>query len=195
VVLSDDGLQHLALRRDLAIAVVDGARGFGNGALLPAGPLREPVTALNAVDLVVIHGDDIQGVGQGRAPLRMTLQPGLLRQLLTGRAQSLDVLRGERLHAVAGIGHPQRFFELLRSLGAHPVEHAFADHHPWRTRDLAFGDALRIVMTEKDAVRCAALADERMWYLPVTAELPPTDAAHLLRAVQAKLVAGGNASA
>lgn len=192
VVLSDDGLQHLALRRDLAIAVIDGARGFGNGAMLPAGPLREPVAALASVDLVVIHGADRRGIGQGCETLQMTLQPGALCPLSGAQQEPIEALHGSALHAVAGIGHPRRFFDLLRSLGARPIEHAFADHHRYRTQDLAFGDALRIVMTEKDAVKCAALATARMWYLPVTAVLPPGDATRLLGAVLAKVLGGGD---
>jgi tetraacyldisaccharide 4'-kinase len=195
VVVADDGLQHLAMRRDLALAVVDGARGFGNGALLPAGPLREPVDMLRQADLVVIHGEDRTGIARGRASLRMSLEPGRLRALLAAREEPLESLRGLPVHAVAGIGNPQRFFDLLRSLGAQPVEHAFADHHPFRAQDLAFDDKTRIVMTEKDAVRCSALAGQRMWYLPVSASLPEADAAQLLRAVLAKVPGGGDASA
>jgi len=195
LVLADDGLQHLALRRDLSIAVIDGARGFGNGALLPAGPLREPAAALQAADLVVIHGEDSQRIGQGHAALRMTLLPGPMRSMLTSEAEPLEALRGMAVHAVAGIGNPSRFFALLRTLGALPIEHAFADHHAFRAGDLAFGDALRIVMTEKDAVRCSALAAASMWYLPVTANLPPADAARLLAAVLAKLPRGGDGHA
>jgi tetraacyldisaccharide 4'-kinase len=195
LVLADDGLQHLALLSDLTIAVVDGARGFGNGALLPAGPLREPAAMLRQVDLVVLHGEDRTGVARGRASLRMSLQPGPLRALRADREEPLESLRGLPVHAVAGIGNPRRFFDLLRALGARPVEHAFADHHPFRAQDLAFDDKTRIVMTEKDAVRCSALAAERMWYLPVSASLPEADAAQLLRAVLARVPGGGDASA
>jgi tetraacyldisaccharide 4'-kinase len=195
LLLSDDGLQHLALRRDLQIVVVDGERGFGNGALLPAGPLREPAARLDAADLLVIHGEDRCRIGRGRAVLRMTLQPEPLRQLCSGAQQSLQALRGETVHAVAGIGHPQRFFGLLRELGAQPVEHAFADHHRFSARDLAFDDAARIVMTEKDAVKCAALATDRTWYLPVSAQLPPDDAQRLLHTVLAAATRGGNGRA
>jgi tetraacyldisaccharide 4'-kinase len=185
LVIADDGLQHLALRRDLSIAVIDGARGFGNGALLPAGPLREPASALQGVDFVVVHGE-------GRVPpavraplLRMSLRPGALRSLQETGEESPGLLRGCNVHAVAGIGHPARFFALLRSLGATPVEHAFPDHHTYVPRDFAFDEDLRIVMTEKDAVKCAAFADPRMWYLPVHAELSTTDAARLLHAALA----------
>lgn len=195
LVLADDGLQHLALRRDLSIAVIDGARGFGNGALLPAGPLREPASMLEAVDVVVINGADSQGVGKVRPAMRMDLLPGPLRALGDGREEPLDALRGATVHAVAGIGNPRRFFELLRTLGAQPIEHPFPDHHPFRARDLSWDGAARIVMTEKDAVRCSALATPRMWCLPVTASLPDADAARLLHLVLAKVQGGGDESA
>jgi tetraacyldisaccharide 4'-kinase len=191
VVLSDDGLQHLALRREFAVVVIDGARGFGNGALLPAGPLREQPSALDMLDAVVIHGEDAHHVGRGRGTLHMRLLPVSLREVRTEREQSLDALRGASVHAVAGIGHPQRFFAMLRSLGAQPVEHAFPDHHAYRARDLQFDDDRRIVMTEKDAVKCIAFADERTWYLRVAADLPEPDGTRLLRAVLASVSGGG----
>jgi tetraacyldisaccharide 4'-kinase len=192
VVLADDGLQHLALRPDLTIAVVDGARGFGNGALLPAGPLREPARALHHVGIVVVHGADIRGVARGVDALHMQLDPGPPRALLTGEEESLDVLRRTRPHAIAGIGNPARFFDMLRVLGADPLEHAFPDHHRYRAADLAFDDDRCIVMTEKDAVKCRAFATERMCYLPVAARFPERDAARLLRAVLAVLPQGGS---
>lgn len=185
LVIADDGLQHLALRRDLAIAVIDGVRGIGNGALLPAGPLREPASALRDVDFVVVHGEGGASAALRGPVLRMSLRPGPLRSLSGSQEQSLGLLRGCAVHAVAGTGHPARFFALLRALGAVPVEHAFSDHHSYSARDLAFGGDQRIVMTEKDAVKCAALADPRMWYLPVAAELPAADAARLLDAALA----------
>jgi tetraacyldisaccharide 4'-kinase len=183
------------LRRDLSIAVIDGARAFGNGALLPAGPLREPVSMLDAVDVVVINGADSQGVGKVRPAMRMDLLPGSLRALRDAREEPLETLRGATVHAVAGIGNPRRFFDLLRTLGAQPIEHAFPDHHPFRARDLSWGGAARIVMTEKDAVRCSALATPQMWCLPVTASLADADAARLLQLVLSKVQGGGNESA
>jgi tetraacyldisaccharide 4'-kinase len=195
LVLADDGLQHLALRRDFSIAVIDGARGFGNGALLPAGPLREPASLLDAVDVLVINGADSQGIGRSRQALRMDLQPGSLRALLDGREEPLQSLRGVTVHAVAGIGNPRRFFDLLRSLGARPIEHPFPDHHPFRARELSWEGAVRIVMTEKDAVRCSALATPLMWCLPVTAGFADADAARLLQLVLARVRGGGDESA
>lgn len=191
VVLADDGLQHLRLRRDLSIAVVDGARGFGNGALLPAGPLREPASRLDAVDLVVIHGAGARQLAPSRDALRMDLLPGSLRSVRDGQEQPLEALRGASVHAVAGIGNPRRFFDLLRGLGAQPIEHAFPDHHPFRARELSYEGDARIVMTEKDAVRCSALATPRMWCLPVTAHLAEDHAARLLQRVLAKVQGGG----
>lgn len=191
VVVADDGLQHLALQRDFSIAVIDGARGLGNGALLPAGPLREPSSALDALDAVVINGEEAGHIDTGRKALHMTLLPMSLREVRTGREGSLESLRGTSVHAVAGTGHPQRFFAMLRGLGAQPIEHAFADHHGYHAGDLDFGDALPIVMTEKDAVKCAAFADKRVWYLGVAAHLPQPDAAWLLDAVQRSVSGGG----
>jgi tetraacyldisaccharide 4'-kinase len=121
----------------------------------------------------------------------MRLLPVALRELGTQREDSLQSLRGARVHAVAGIGNPRRFFALLRELGAHPVEHEFVDHHAFLARDLEFGDTLRIVMTEKDAVKCAAFADDRMWCLSVVADLPAADAEYLLRAVLARVAQEG----
>jgi tetraacyldisaccharide 4'-kinase len=157
--------------------------------------LREPAARLGDVDLVVVHGEDRHGVAAGRGALTMSLVPGALRHLQTGREESLDSLRGADVHGVAGIGHPQRFFRMLVMLGARPVEHAFADHHAFAARELRFGDALRVVMTEKDAVRCRAFADERMWCLPVTASLPDADAQRLLSAALATIPRGGSADA
>lgn len=186
VLIADDGLQHLALRRDLEIILVDGVRGFGNGALLPAGPLREP-PRLRAGDCVVLHGEDRRGVlPDGLAPLRMHLAPLPLRQLPGHGEHAIDVLREGRVHAVAGIGHPQRFFAQLRAMGLDVVEHAFPDHHRFTPADLVF-DGSPVVMTEKDAVRCAGLAAGRrdLFYLPVTAVLPEADATRLIDRVLA----------
>lgn len=193
VVLSDDGLQHLAMRRALEVVVVDGARGFGNGALLPAGPLREPAQALHRADLVVMHGDDEQGVAAGIGTLAMHLVPGGLREVATGRATPMESLSGKAVHAVAGTGNPQRFFAQLRGLGLQPVEHAFADHHGFRASDLAFGDDLPIVMTEKDAVKCRAFATRNMYWLPVVVTFAEADAARLLqRIIAVTTMQGGN---
>jgi tetraacyldisaccharide 4'-kinase len=179
VVICDDGLQHYALARDLEIAVVDGARGLGNGRLLPAGPLREPASRLAGVDFVVVNGERGWRPGPGVAAgsvFTMRLDPGAARAVAASRAgerRALESFRGAPLHAVAGIGHPARFFAMLRAAGLEPVEHPFPDHHAFAAGDLEFGDAHPVLMTSKDAVKCRAFADPRLWELPVAASLAP----------------------
>nr|VFK34082.1 MAG: lipid-A-disaccharide kinase [Candidatus Kentron sp. MB]VFK76580.1 MAG: lipid-A-disaccharide kinase [Candidatus Kentron sp. MB] len=186
LILCDDGLQHYALARDVEIAVVDGDLGVGNGRCLPAGPLREPVSRLAEVDLVVRHtrGDEAikPGVNPlGRTEYHMRLVPGALRAVTDERIGSLEVLKKMPVHAVCGIGHPERFFGMLRALGFTIRPHAFPDHHAFRAEELAFGDGLPILMTEKDAVKCHRFAKPNHWYLPVDAELDPALGVRLLQ--------------
>jgi tetraacyldisaccharide 4'-kinase len=191
VILSDDGLQHLALRRQVEIVVVDGARGFGNGALLPQGPLREAPARLHRVDAVVINGRNATGIaGAAGQLLSMALAADALRSVSSDEPTALDTLQGRAVHAVAGIGNPDRFFALLRELGCRPVEHVFADHHGFTPADLAFADELPIVMTEKDAVKCRAFATARMQYLQVSVVLADADAGRLLQLVEGCLERG-----
>jgi tetraacyldisaccharide 4'-kinase len=188
VVISDDGLQHLAMQRDLEVLVIDGQRGLGNGALLPAGPLRERASPWQPGRIVVVHGvDQREVVPAASQPLHLRLVPVALRQVAGNADHGLERLRDAVVHAVAGIGNPQRFFDLLRSLGAHPVEHAWPDHHVFRAGDLVYGDGHPVVMTEKDAVKCRVLAAGRddIWCLEVTAELSEADGARLLERVLA----------
>lgn len=166
VVLCDDGLQHYALARDIEIAVIDGARGLGNRWLLPAGPLREGAARLAGVDYVVVNGDG----GNWPFAQRMQLRPEALRAVGEGGGE--PPAPGHRVHAVAGIGNPDRFFAALRADGFEVVEHAFPDHHAYTAADLDFGDDLPVVMTEKDMVKCQSLPARQWWYLPVRAELP-----------------------
>jgi len=171
VIVADDGLQHYALRRDLEICVVDG-RGFGNGFLLPAGPLREPPSRLAGVDAVVAHDAPAAG------GFRMALVGDTLVRLNDARdARPLKSFAGRRVHAVAGIGDPARFFRQLAAAGLQVVPHAFPDHHAFRAEDFDFGDADPVVMTEKDAVKCKriAQADARREFrvFPVSAALDP----------------------
>jgi tetraacyldisaccharide 4'-kinase len=166
VLLCDDGLQHYRLRRDVEIAVVDGARGCGNGYLLPAGPLRESVGRLDTVDAVVVNG---AGTRNGYA---MTLAGETFRNLADGSLTAMaGDFKGKKLYAVAGIGNPQRFFNHLRGLGLACEEHAFPDHHPYRADELAFAGADAVLMTEKDAVKCAAFAAANWWQLAVEAQV------------------------
>ncbi|HSH08573.1 MAG TPA: tetraacyldisaccharide 4'-kinase [Burkholderiales bacterium] len=176
VIVLDDGLQHYRLRRDIEIAVVD-ARAFGNGFLLPAGPLREPPARLRAVGAVIAHGADKQRLASiaPRVPLfAMRLDGETLHRMTDARErQPLEAFAGERLHAVAAIGDPSRFFLALERAGAQVQPHPFPDHHPLTAKDLAFGDALPVVMTEKDAVKLRRAAQPNWWVLPVHAALEP----------------------
>ncbi|MDD4929877.1 MAG: tetraacyldisaccharide 4'-kinase [Gallionella sp.] len=182
VLLCDDGLQHYRLQRDMEICVVDGARRFGNGYLLPAGPLREPVSRLKTVDAIVVNGG--VAISCDAPQYLMQLSGDIFHNLIhpdkTARASDFQ---GMRLHAVAGIGHPQRFFEHLKGLGLEINPHAFADHHPYRACDLAFDNCDALLLTEKDAVKCAAFADEKFWVLRVDTQIDPALIHHLLRKI------------
>lgn len=171
LIISDDGLQHYALGRHLEILVLDSERGLGNGRCLPEGPLREGVSRLDEVDLVVVNG---QGDFCPPGAHRMELAPARLIAIDgSRRCAPADWPGGRRVHAIAGIGNPQRFFDTLRGLGFDPVPHSFADHHAYRSQDLRFDEALPILMTEKDAVKCRGLAPPDSWYLTVEARLAP----------------------
>ena len=175
VLLCDDGLQHYRLARSVEIAVIDAARGFGNGLMLPAGPLREPVARLSDVDAVVrlVAPDAAASAANGRETV-MTHAPQPWRPVRDdGRAADPSAWQGREVHAVAGIGNPRRFFAMVRSLGITAIEHAFPDHHSFTQGDLAFPGAAAVLMTQKDAVKCAGLADDRCWYLPVKATIDP----------------------
>lgn len=175
VVVCDDGLQHYRLARDVEIEVLDARRRHGNGRLLPAGPLREPLARAGRCDFRVVNlgtGDagaqDASGFGEW--PMRLQARDAV--PLRGARARPLAAFAGQRVHAVAGIGDPERFFGMLRGCGMAVVPHAFPDHHPFVAGDLAFGSDLPVLMTEKDAVKCAAFASERMFAVAVEAHLP-----------------------
>lgn len=170
VIVSDDGLQHYALARDIEICVLD-ARGLGNGFLLPAGPLREPLSRLRSVDAAIEHGE-IPAAVRAFAPRRfaMRLEGTELVRLADARdVRPAATFRGTRVHAVAGIGDPWRFFEQLAGFGLEVVPHPFPDHHRFAPADLEFGDGAPVVMTEKDAVKCRRFATPRHWVFPVRA--------------------------
>ena len=167
LILCDDGLQHYRLARDLELVLIDAVRGLGNRHCLPAGPLREPVERLQGVDALLYNGalnDPQEGYG-------FTLRPRTLVNLRSGEPHALSHFPpGQALHAVAGIGNPQRFFMTLEGLHWQPVAHAFADHAPYSAELLNFSPALPLVMTEKDAVKCRAFAADNWWYLAVDAQ-------------------------
>ncbi len=175
LILSDDGMQHYGLQRDAEIAVVDFSRLHGNGFCLPAGPLREPVSRLRAVDMVAYHHPAAADIHTLTASEK--LQPAFylsvtgVRNLVTDEIISLDAFTGQCVHAVAGIGHPQRFFTSLRDAGVTVIEHAFADHYAFRATDIEFGDALPVLMTEKDAVKCRDFATDKCWAVTVEARM------------------------
>ncbi|OGT19652.1 MAG: tetraacyldisaccharide 4'-kinase [Gallionellales bacterium RIFOXYB12_FULL_54_9] len=182
IVLCDDGLQHYRLQRDVEIIVIDGKRWFGNGHLLPAGPLREPLWRLNRADALVINGSE--RLTDFNNQYTMTLRGEIFQNLKHPEKHiHCNELQGMRLHAVAGIGHPQRYFDHLKSLGLTVIPHAFPDHHPYQAADLAFDDCDALLLTEKDAVKCAAFADNRVWILRVDARIDSALTDHILRKI------------
>ncbi len=164
IIISDDGLQHYRLRRDYEVSVVDGARRYGNGFCLPAGPLREPATRANKVDLVVTNGANEE------TDMTMNIQATGIRNLVTNNRVDLNEFDNKSLHAVAGIGNPARFFDTLNELGIQTTGHVFADHHRFSADDLNFSDNREIIMTAKDAVKCKRFAQPNYWVLEVEAK-------------------------
>jgi tetraacyldisaccharide 4'-kinase len=169
IVISDDGLQHYALARDIEIVVADGTRGFGNGLMLPAGPMREPKSRLKDVDYIVTNGAHLPD------SYPMYVSGGDLVSLHTGETESVRQWKGRMVHAVAAVGNPERFFSSLRDAGIQVLEHRFEDHYSFTRKDIVFKDDLPVIMTEKDAVKCNHLIKDdeskRYWYLPVTASI------------------------
>ena len=185
VIVADDGLQHLRLARDVEIALVDGQRGLGNGALLPAGPLREEATRLGSVDAVVLTEPGAGApAGNWAAALRMSLSGELLQPVNRAALErTLRSFSGQRVHAVAGIGNPRRFFATLESAGLVVIPHRFPDHHRYAAHEIDFGDGMAVIMTEKDAVKCRSFAPADCWCLPVSASFSAADERGLLRRV------------
>lgn len=179
VLLSDDGLQHYRLARRLEIAVVDGARGMGNGLCLPAGPLREPTDRLRDVDAIVVNGGVWGHAGVFRAEAVVTRV-----QQIKGNAQrTLAAFRGRPVHAVAGIGNPERFFDLLDAAGLDVIPHPLDDHADLTAEHLRFAQAGSVLVTEKDAVKCETLAHDDVWCVSVDLQFQPNAAARLIQIV------------
>jgi tetraacyldisaccharide 4'-kinase len=176
VIVCDDGLQHYRLARDVEIEVIDGRRRYGNARRLPAGPLREPVERAQQCDFRVVNlgataaQNGNAGAGFGEWPMRLLADHAS--PVTGGRARPLASFAGQRVHAVAGIGDPERFFAMLRGFGIAVVPHAFDDHHRYVAADFEFGSRLPVLMTEKDAVKCAEFARDDHLSVPVRAELP-----------------------
>lgn len=182
VLIADDGLQHYALERDVEIAVIDGLRRFGNGHCLPAGPLREPPARLEQVDRIIYSGTGPDGASvmvlEGEVAINL-VKPDMSRPLTDFQAQPL--------YAMAGIGHPSRFFDHLEARGLRPEARVYPDHHVYTQDDLPGPSNRPLLMTEKDAVKCTRFADSDCWYVPVQAKLPPDTADSLCQLIIGKL--------
>ncbi len=188
VVISDDGLQHYALGRDVELAVIDRERGFGNGMLLPAGPLREPPRRLARVDAIVLNGALM--FPRARLPdsvpsFEMHLAGDVFYDVHDPATRcGPESLAGQQLHALAAIGHPHRFFDHLRGLGLTFIAHSFADHHAFTASDLAFAGGDAVIMTEKDAVKCTGLRNAKLWALRVDAVVEPALVTLILKTIR-----------
>ena len=178
VLISDDGLQHYSLHRDIEVAVIDGWRRYGNEFFLPAGPLRESKKRLTSVDWVLCRG------GEARpGEINYDYEITGIRDLKSQELHDLDHLAGKKVHAIAGLGNPEQFFKSLEALGCNVERHPFPDHYGFTEADLDFSDNVPIIMTEKDAVKCRQLADKiegDIMYTVIDAKLPDTFGAELL---------------
>ena len=167
VIISDDGLQHYAMGRDIEIAVIDGARRLGNGLAFPAGPLREPKSRLSEVDFIINNGGPTE-----ENEILMTLSPAKFIHLNSGKEYSIDKWpMHNQVHAIAGVGNPNRFFDLLLRLGFEFDKNPFPDHHKYHKKDLYYLDHLPILMTEKDAAKCKHFKNSKIWYLSIESEI------------------------
>lgn len=169
VIISDDGLQHYALHRDIEVAVIDGKFRFGNDYCLPAGALREPIKRLKKVDFIVVNGES----EKDEYGMHYSLSHACSLQDST-QCQPVEQLKGQKVHAMAGIGNPDRFFNQLTEMGLDIIAHPFPDHYFYKEEDLDFGDDKPVLMTEKDAVKCKRFAKAHHWFLPITVEVQET---------------------
>jgi len=201
VIISDDGLQHYRLRRDVEIVVIDGSRGMGNGHLLPAGPLRERQRRLKTVDRILIQQED----GQARPhygnrafdirTTRFTLAGETLYKINDEATLALKELANQSVHAVAGIANPERFFRQLERHGLKVIPHPMPDHAEISAQDVRFDDSLAVVVTEKDAVKCKAIAHDHLWYLPVDLEISDDQEMEWIGHLHEKLLASSSQEA
>ena len=196
VIIADDGLQHYRMARDYEICVIDGARGLGSRWLLPAGPLREPAGRLYDVDQVLVNGPLAQPAERlsevEQNAIRFDLVAVEACRLNGSLIRRLDAFDGNTVHAVAAIGNPARFFDLLRGHGIEVIEHAYRDHATLTPGDLDFADEFDILMTEKDAVKFGKHSSDRYWYVPVELEMDPMASGPWLEQVESRLQAGMN---
>ena len=193
VIIADDGMQHYRLARDCEICVMDGARGLGNRRLLPAGPLRESPERLADVDQLLVNGplkqtEDLSAAEQNAIPFELSaVEACRLNESLT---RPIERFAGTTVHAVAGIGNPRRFFDLLRALEIHVIEHAYADHAKLLLEDIDFDDDLAVFMTEKDAVKIGRHVNDRFWCVPVTVEFDSALALPMIEQIDSRLKEG-----
>jgi len=194
IIVSDDGLQHYRLQRDAEIVVLDGERGLGNGHLLPAGPLREPEGRLESIDRILIQCE-IDGAlprygnrAFDRRTTRFTLVGDAVENVADGSIRPVEEFSGKTVHAVAGIANPDRFFRQLEYLGLDVKRHPLPDHAVIAADDIAFDDDLDVIVTEKDAVKCKAIAHERLWFLPVHAAFDSEENMQWAKSMRSKLM-------
>jgi len=191
VIIADDGLQHYRLERTYEICVIDGARGLGNRFLLPAGPLRETIDRLSEVDQVLINGHRGDNAAELTAVEQNAIEFELVAREVTRLNGSLtrpiEGFSGTTVHAVAAIGNPARFFDMLRAHGIQVIEHAFRDHARLSANDLRFGDDFEILMTEKDAVKLGATTSDKYWTVPVDLEIDPVLSSPWLEQIESRL--------
>lgn len=194
VIVADDGLQHYRLARDYEICVIDGARGLGNRRLLPAGPLRESSRRLNAVEQVLVNGSlkgneyELTAAEQNAVSFELVATDAC--RLNESLVRPLERFRNMTVHAVAAIGNPTRFFDLLRREEIQVIEHVFPDHAQLAADDLDFGDEFDVFMTEKDAVKLGRKMKDKFWYVPVDLSMDQIDAAPLLEQIESRIRAG-----
>lgn len=180
VIISDDGLQHYALGRDIEIAVIDGVRRFGNSHFLPAGPLRESRERLEKVDFVVVNGT------AGPKEFQMKLMNNKVHNCKNDSVLEFEDFKDQEIHAVAAIGNPRRFFNDLKKRGLKVIEHPYRDHYFFKQQDIEFNDGKAVLMTEKDAVKCTSIVESHHWYVPVDAQLDQQFSQRLLTLLERK---------
>ena len=188
IIISDDGMQHYKMPRDIQIAVIDGERQLGNRLCLPAGPLREPARRLKQCHFIVVNGNEKKQNLPGA--FKMTIQGNELINLKTAEKRKLDDFQGKTVHVVSGIGNPQRFYNSLQRKGLKLIKHSFPDHYQFKPDDLQFKPKAAIIMTQKDAVKCHPFAPENSWYLPIKARLDNDFATQLIKLLGACLRTG-----